>query len=1636
MQKGINKGMKEFVDEKIIKNITMLAEANYPDQFVFNEVINILTHEAVEITESAHDNNMNLLKLAYSNKARFYVDEDVSMKVKAIENKIIAMTTKPEKYKKDLQTQINEDIKGGDNKDNTMSQLDGLNKILTYISIGIDNNNFDEVIDITKDDVLKMYHYLLNEYKISIDNITDINTLDMNSILHPKVDEGVIISLMKLNLYFLQKGILNTSEIDLFNTIITIAQGFIVPDNYTYINEYYTLLEKIIAIYGTVIDNNTSNVIKYTNAYLKTLQYNYYKTLLMLNDYRNEFNKTTTTTTTVTAYPDINTLKESNVDKIIRYTIDYYKTDDDVNYKEANAKQLCDCVVDLIHCLQKEGVISSLTTKREIILERLIQLWYILLKILEVDETAMTKDNEEMIKNIMKSVKTTISLGKNEPSLRDIPVVISHKVDNNDEINESILEFTSEDLKTNHTTNPVIKTKDLEILANISRFTGPLKNMMRNQELWDTLKSIYETETDMLNRYYLSIIFRNATKNNFNVEELINTDKVAIKLIFNKVILHTIKSDDNNGFAVATNEVDTVIDVLKDTNNFKTLNNEGILNDDDLTSLENAYKDINDELYNKILPVLRRLAEANKSKQETNELNEDEQLLKQLKGIVDEAYNEHMKDLSNYDNDTNNDNADTNALTTIETTNNNNNEIQSESSITKGRLSIITATLLYNTNNVKVKSLLSVKNNNEMPSTLEQIIALMRKLYNSLKTAEEKSLNNKRIELINECLKLLKRLSLSPDNHKPILEVGLINFMEKLSNDTSDSNNTNEGSKPPIELSVGSKDVLKNCSNSENAVTVIIDSPLLDKLIDETLLLYNNPETISNDTYMKQIFLYDNITFSNICKSKKGFEVVFNKIGLERLLELGKKTGNVDLLEVIINMLINYVRHQNKNELKNEFLQACIIIINKCLGLKDKTVSLISKTFILISLLYMPSLNDDFEKMKIISHMNANFNMCKDYTEFITAVLSCLCIITNDNTTYSNECVNSGILTTLQNEITNKAHYSDNEDIVESLTSLYCKLVSNNTNIVDTFCDNGITNNTIHWIDVYNNKIKSSTASTSTNTDNANQIKPTQSTQTTTTKDVLSIMKQIMHNSISALDNITKSAKANTHLCSSSNFITVISSSLLNKQNEILYNVTALHALGNHLCTIVGDNIKILNLEELYQLLKALQKEFYSNSEILSNINYISGGLVKNITNNNEYNIKFYGLIVESIKCQDWNVTLINDALKVMYDGMIIHTFLQDEVFDDTMPTIFNLLELYKDNVDVLINCYKILALFAKNQVFSYSMVNAGLMTYVKETLESQAIKTVQKKRAQITPVVFNLINFLAKDENNAKRISDDLMGNLIKELFDDGYSEDNKHIVSLLSILLKHKYCIQPFIQFKGLELAAKLLEDNDTNVDLILIVFQMLSYICHNGDEYTLMMRQVKLGDIINGVVKTAGVFEKKIEYEGRSLVYLINMAKVKLEEVDDIDFTDIKIVNPIKPEVKNFLTSGKQLKIINNNGDVKQMQLTFSQDLLKITAKKIKSNLPPKPKYVIETAQIKQIVKGHGTDAFKKSKRLFRSIPKPEFCFSIIGPTTIDGVKAINVQCETEAEVNKWLNYMEIVINHFKKTKTIKSAVVIKK
>lgn len=121
----------------------------------------------------------------------------------------------------------------------------------------------------------------------------------------------------------------------------------------------------------------------------------------------------------------------------------------------------------------------------------------------------------------------------------------------------------------------------------------------------------------------------------------------------------------------------------------------------------------------------------------------------------------------------------------------------------------------------------------------------------------------------------------------------------------------------------------------------------------------------------------------------------------------------------------------------------------------------------------------------------------------------------------------------------------------------------------------------------------------------------------------------------------------------------------------------------------------------------------------------------------------------------------------------------------------------------------------------------------------------------------------------------------------------------------------------------------------------------------------------------------------------------------------------------------------------GKAKKKHFGFSKDLMKIQIKAVKElDSPPKLKYVIETSTVKQIIKGHGTDAFRKTKGIFRSIPPRQNCFTIIGPTTTEGLKSFNIQCEKEKDVDNWINVFDEIIVYMKKIKVIKNNVIIKK
>ena len=109
----------------------------------------------------------------------------------------------------------------------------------------------------------------------------------------------------------------------------------------------------------------------------------------------------------------------------------------------------------------------------------------------------------------------------------------------------------------------------------------------------------------------------------------------------------------------------------------------------------------------------------------------------------------------------------------------NDNDLLRKAASSLRKMSFISgALLLHQADNAKIN-----KENPEIVKNLNNILSLLLKNYNDMKSNDDLKLNVKRADNIHKCLNLLKELSLAPDNHKPILEGGFMNFMEQLDND-------------------------------------------------------------------------------------------------------------------------------------------------------------------------------------------------------------------------------------------------------------------------------------------------------------------------------------------------------------------------------------------------------------------------------------------------------------------------------------------------------------------------------------------------------------------------------------------------------------------------------------------------------------------------------------------------------------------------------------------------------------------------------------------------------------------------------------------------------------------------------------
>lgn len=1587
IKSGVQRGKKSFLDDKTLHALIYIAIAKYPDVLLVKELCEIVNEESVTLPENEID-RFAFLKCVYSIKAKFdFCDKCVE----AIEtankaaSKMSTEVAKSDKYITDMQAVLKE-------ANVSDSNINIRNLLLTYLSIAVSDQDRQAFIAKAMKEIAAFYGEVCEVY------------LDKSKPLNENLNQGVVISIMRLAAFLLKQDKKSISTTDLVEDLMFLGCHFYDPQNADYVVEFLRLFDLVNEALG-----------KYKSEDKKELSKNYVDYLQNMHSKSFEFfDDFTANLKECKDYSLICKNKKKAIQYILNDTKTYYSSNDDLDIKAGYTKQLIDALNELSASLLDAQKIPS-----EEQVSLLQSIWSIIRNALTNPELTDFVFDEKTVTSLFTSMHNTINLAGYKDTQNNFPSIINavcSKTENNNEIFEKIIEYISRELSSLIPTETESIDTDISSLANLSKYSIAMKLMLNKVLLMQKLREFYDDDKiSAERRRNLAVIYSNAVKNSYNIDTLVVNEPQTFKVLAKRIASPDTVIKEKENFDIAANEIDTVNTIMKDRNNYKTMGEKELIQEGDLQSGITNYEKCEDELVKPKVAEAKNIIESHQSlKREQTNLEMDENILQNLKKRIEAAFDSHINEVDKATPSTNTsdekekeeksskDLGFVRQMSLMVTTGS---VVQKASNVKKGRLSIISRHLFYNEHNAKIISPISTKSHEDIASALDSLLALTRSIYNTIKNTTDNDFKKKREALLLEALRLLKMLSICPDNHQPILVLGLLGFMERLVEDHVES----------FLIYIACLDILKNCTWSESAVLTLIESPLLDKLIDEVIVLYTKPEELIKNDELKSCFLYNNINFSNMCKYPKGFEIIFKKIGIEKLRELGLRTGNVDFLAAIIEMFINYINNNPKEELKDDLVDDILKICEKALSLPDKTESVFAKALKLLGMVYKPKLLEKVQKIEIEPKVNECFDSYKTEPDFMMNCIYTLAVIAVDDNKVSTAIVDSKLLDKIINEVMN----SDlNNELIENLSLLYKNLLLNNTDNQTKMCKEEIVNNIIFFIQRYQKKCKPTLRSCATMNPALLNEKIQAAEGVPMTFDKFSIENRILINLITALELITKQ-EGSMELISKSKFLATLLETIEKPNTDMEIIKVSLHCMGNYFVRDTSDYWKHYEIELLYNILKALLKQYYANSELLKHICQIAGYILKGF-DSRLYTEKFYLLVIECLNCQDWNLPLVVIALNIVKDSLTRHENLRPDVFETTKQSLVNLLRLYYNNVEIQVLCFDIFSLFNTSHLHMY-FITHEVIPFFLEALQGSELNAEESGKVAIRKSMLNLIFVLSKEEGNAETIACELMKPLLLEI-DNDYSESLVLSEKIIVTLLNKSTALPAFIDNSGIETMMNTLNKNQAHPDALLVAFRIIASYINGSEQNKNRAKEMKFEEIINFLV---GKNEKsrKIAFEGKNLVYLLNYVKGQKsgKEYMPIDISTITTEKLIKTKIKSFLTRGKIVKIVNPKGKVKEMQLMFSQDLLKVYCKKLKVNLPPKPKYLIETPHIVKTVKGHGTEIFKKTKGVFRSAPKQELCFSILG--TPDGSKSINVECESEAEVENWVSSIDMVVNYIK-------------
>jgi len=1190
----------------------------------------------------------------------------------------------------------------------------------------------------------------------------------------------------------------------------------------------------------------------------------------------------------------------------------------------------------------------------------------------------------------------------NNQILREIYSTISTKLENNIEIIEKIIDFAkkeimtfnegkpncSEDLDNFKNDNSIIeKTEtwilgldeqqlkilnfDLELIKNLSKFNITSRLLQKNDGLLNKLKLLFKDfetyfDTDNLNsedsplvKYLLS-----KTKNLlFNIFSCILSNRANSETVLSEHsdILNKIISDLKNNKLISKNEnienrnhsennTDTNFDqkTLKEealflsklaNEYFETLAENGLKILNGTSDLKTIKENIieNKELYNNYEELIKKISVLDKDREFIEKLENAIANIAEICKKVEVFYAEHNEQIAIYKSQQNHEKeaiGEENLKTLNRSTTMNMNTMSNISSTAVKKMSLISRNILFSLKDMKFKSPISAKDNEMIEGLIEKIINHISKLHSENKVDKDEKRISQRNPLISRLLNTLKLLSVCACNHVLILELGLINFIENLQNDKENFTNN-------IYIYLETLDIAKNCTFSENSVPIFISSIIAEKILSDIIEMYDKPEIIANNLDMRIKFKYTNNIFSNLCKFSKGFNFVFEKLGMSKLIDLAKKTYNEIILEAVLEMILNYVLNHDKEKITN-ILDDIFNILYKVFKVFEKdqdTIDLLIK-----GLLLLGNISNDETSEKIAQYelpnflMKYNLNKLLKNVSFFNALLFCLGKIVLNNIKIGKTIIDCGILKKIKE---NAVEHIKNLALIETLTMLLTNMLKNNIPMAQNFIEadlivflflilekilliNSNNNQNLNenanknssdlslLTQVGNNGLININNNDLNNSNNLNQKKFSENDE--------SLINSITLNIVTCFDSLTMYQKAIEYLANT-RFHLLVLDTINIKYNEIEITKMSLHSLGNYFYNECGQNIKTLNFEKLLETLHMIQTKLYSNSDVLIYVNYIAGYLIKYMKEIKDKE-SLLRIILVPIKAQDWNAPLIINTLNIINDVFDKNKILQENFFGEIFTSLLNILKIHmvSGNLQVLLSCYKLILLFAKVYFNALEMVNEGLLNHIRDTFDflQRTDKNNIQAYLELNDILFKILDILLIDLNNKKKASEIFIGKFILDLKNEdpkNLSPNATKIVNFLYSVLELKDKKNEFVQYSGVETLLPILKENMTNLPLIKNSFLLFSRLVSEEDEFKRLLKNLKVIDLVNEVSQSAEAkSDKEYSFISAALISDLNDIRSMLEKTEDLPQANLmKTYNhPIKPEIRNFVINGRLIRL----------------------------------------------------------------------------------------------------------------------------